>query len=116
MNPLTSQNWLLSLGTFLPIAGVVVLLLIPNKEERLIKQAALITALATVAVGVWTLIKFDYDKAGAQQFFVSTDWIKPIRVTYSMGLDGISLPLYILSMVITLLVIIYSFDHIPAPG
>jgi NADH-quinone oxidoreductase subunit M len=33
-----------------------------------------------------------------------------------IGLDGISLPMYFLSMVITLLVIIYSWNHIPNPG
>jgi NADH-quinone oxidoreductase subunit M len=43
-------------------------------------------------------------------------WIEPIKATYTIGLDGISLPLYILSMVITLLVMIYSWDHIPEPG
>ncbi len=113
---ITSQTWLLSLGTFLPVAGVVLLLLIPNREERLIKQTALATAAATLAVGIYTLVQFSYDKAASQQFFVSVDWIKPIRVTYSIGLDGISLPLYLLSMLITLLVIVYSMDHIPHPG
>ena len=33
-----------------------------------------------------------------------------------MGIDGMSLPLYILTMVITLMVIIYSWNHIPEPG
>src|SRR5881392_2759615 len=84
---LTSHNWILSVGTFLPIAGVLLLMIIPKKEELLIKQVA-----------------------------VSTSWIKPIRATYTIGLDGISLPLYILSMIITLLVMIYSWNHIPEPG
>ena len=116
LNTLTAQNWLLSVGTFLPIAGVVLLLLVPNKQELLIKQVALLTAVATMAVGVYTLFRFKYNQSGSLQFFVSTDWIKPIRTTYSIGLDGISLPLYILSMLITLVVIIYSWDHVPSPG
>jgi hypothetical protein len=41
---------------------------------------------------------------------------QPIKAHYTIGLDGISLPLYFLSMVITLLVMIYSWDHVPAPG
>ena len=116
MNTLTSQNWLLSLGTFLPMAGVLILLFVPTRDELMIKQVALGTAIATLGVGIYTLIRFDYDQAGAQQFFVSTNWIKPIRATYTMGLDGISLPLYFLSMVITVLVMIYSWNHIPEPG
>ena len=43
-------------------------------------------------------------------------WIDAIRCRFIMGCDGMSLPLYILTMVITVLVIIYSWDHIPDPG
>ena len=116
MNTLTSNDWILSLGTFLPLAGVLVLLFIPSREELLIKQVAVLTAAATLAVGIWTLALFDYGKADVQQFAVNSSWIKPSAATYPIGLDGISLPLYILSMVITLLVIIYSWDHFPEPG
>ncbi|HEX3088334.1 MAG TPA: NADH-quinone oxidoreductase subunit M, partial [Ilumatobacteraceae bacterium] len=58
----------------------------------------------------------DYGQAEKQQFFTTNSWISPIKATYTIGLDGISLPLYFLSMVITLLVMIYSWDHVPAPG
>jgi NADH-quinone oxidoreductase subunit M len=116
MNTLTSNNWILSLGTFLPIAGVIVMMFIPKQEEALIKGVAILTAAATLVVGIVTLCLFKYNHADLQQFAVSTSWIKPIRATYTIGLDGISLPLYILSMVITLLVMIYSWNHVPEPG
>src|SRR6476620_7250090 len=116
MNTLSDNNWLLSVGTFLPLAGVLVMLFIPRREESLIKGVGIATAAATLLVGIYTLIQFDYGQASKQQFFASTDWIRPIRATYTVGLDGISLPLYLLSMVITLLVMIYSWDHIPSPG
>ena len=111
------QNWLLSLGTFLPLAGVLIMLFIPKNREDLSKTVALGTALATLAVGVYTLIQFNYDKSGELQFAVDQKtWISPIKATYSIGLDGISLPLYFLSMVITVLVMIYSWNHVPNPG
>jgi NADH-quinone oxidoreductase subunit M len=50
------------------------------------------------------------------QFVAQHDWISVIKSSYYIGLDGISLPLYFLSMVITLLVMIYSWNHVPAPG
>jgi NADH-quinone oxidoreductase subunit M len=50
------------------------------------------------------------------QFVDEKTWIPLIKSSYYIGLDGISLPLYFLSMVITLLVVIYSLDHIPSPG
>ena len=116
MEVLRDQNWLLSLGTFLPLAGVLVMLFIPKKEELLHKQVALVTALATLGVGVYTLTQFNYDQSQHLQFFASTDWISVIKSGYTIGLDGISLPLYFLSMVITVLVMVYSWDHVPSPG
>jgi NADH-quinone oxidoreductase subunit M len=50
------------------------------------------------------------------QFVAEHQWIPLIKSSYLIGLDGISLPLYILSMVITLLVVIYSLNHVPDPG
>ena len=116
MEVIRDANWVLSVGTFLPIVGVLVLLVVPKGEEQLIKLVALLTSIATVAVGVYTLMKFDFDSAGQMQFVAQTDWIPIIKSTYFIGLDGISLPLYFLSMVITLLVVVYSWNHVPAPG
>jgi NADH-quinone oxidoreductase subunit M len=113
---LQNQQWLLSLGTFLPLAGVLVMLFIPKDDEASAKGVALLTAVATLAVGVYTLTQFDYGRAETLQFFTTNDWINPIKATYTIGLDGISLPLYFLSMVITVLVMIYSWDHVPSPG
>ncbi|MSV80945.1 MAG: NADH-quinone oxidoreductase subunit M, partial [Actinobacteria bacterium] len=98
------QQWLLSLGTFLPLAGVLVMLFIPKKDEAMAKGVALLTAVATLGVGIYTLVKFDYGQSQKLQFFTTNKWISPIKATYTIGLDGISLPLYILSMVITVLV------------
>lgn len=116
MDVLQDQQWLLSIGTFLPLLGVAIMLFIPKRNELATKQVALATAVATLAVGVYTLIQFDYGQSAKLQFFTTNAWIRPIRATYTIGLDGISLPLYFLSMVITVLVMIYSWNHIPSPG
>jgi NADH-quinone oxidoreductase subunit M len=50
------------------------------------------------------------------QFVAETEWISVIKSSYFIGIDGIALPLYILSMVITVLVMIYSWNHVPEPG
>jgi NADH-quinone oxidoreductase subunit M len=116
MEFISDQNWVLSVGTFLPLAGVLLMLFIPRRNELLIKQVALGTALLTLAVGIYTLTQFDYDQSEKLQFYADVEWIEVIRSNYTIGLDGISLPLYFLSMVITVLVMIYSWDHIPEPG
>jgi NADH:ubiquinone oxidoreductase subunit 4 (subunit M) len=71
---------------------------------------ALVTALATLGVGFFTLTQFDFDQAGKLQFFAETEWIKVISSNYTIGLDGMSLPLYFLSMVVTVLVMVYSVE------
>ena len=116
MQVLSDHNWVLTVGTFLPLVGVLIMLFIPKSDEVLAKSVAIGTAAATLAVGVYTLTVFNFDKAGNMQFVAEHEWIKVIKSSYLIGLDGISLPLYFLSMVITLLVMIYSWDHVPAPG
>jgi len=116
MEMLRDANWVLSVGTFLPLVGVVLLLGVPKANEQMVKMVALLTSIATLAVGIFTLTKFNFDKAGSMQFVTEHQWIPLIKSSYLIGLDGISLPLYILSMVITLLVVIYSLNHVPDPG
>lgn len=116
MEVLSDHNWVLSVGTFLPLVGVLIMLFIPKADEALAKAVGIITAAATLAVGIFTLVKFNYDKADQMQFVADVEWISVIKSSYAIGLDGISLPLYFLSMVITLLVMIYSWNHVPSPG
>ena len=116
MDVISTNSWLVTVGTFLPLAGVLVMMFIPRGQELLHKQIALVTMLATTGFGIATLVNFDYDNAGKLQFFANAKWIPVIKSNYTIGLDGMSLPLYILSMVVTLLVVVYSLDHIPEPG
>jgi NADH-quinone oxidoreductase subunit M len=111
-----SDNFLLTLGTFLPMVGVLVMMFIPGTQERLHKEISILTSGATLAVGIWTLAMFDYDRAAVLQFAVDEAWIDVINSNYTVGMDGISLPLYILSMAVTFLVVIYSWDNMPEAG
>ncbi len=108
-------DWGLSLMVFLPVAGALVMMLIPKAEEQLHKVVALGTSLASAAVGVWLLVDFDYDNAAKLQYVVNRSWIEVISSRYIVGLDGLSLPLVALTLLITPLVIIYSWHHFPEP-
>ena len=116
MQTLTDQNWLLSVGVFLPLLGVLVMLFIPRGEEALVKTVGIVTAGATLAIGIYTLFAFNYGESQNLQFFVDAEWIPVIKAGYTIGLDGISLPLYFLSMAVTFLVMIYSWDNMPEAG
>ena len=109
------HDWALTLAIFLPAVGLGILLMLPKGEEQMAKVVALGTSLVTLAVGVGILADFDYDKAGKLQFGVNEAWISVIKARYHLGVDGISLPMLILSMFITVLCIIYSWNHFPEP-
>jgi NADH-quinone oxidoreductase subunit M len=110
------NDWGLSLAVFLPLVGVAVMLLIPRAEEHLHKVVALVTSLAVLVIGVLLVTNFDYDRTGELQFLVDKAWIPVINSRYIVGLDGISLPLLALTMVVVPLCIIYSWKHLPSPG
>jgi len=108
------KDWALTVGVFLPLVGAAVMMLVPRANEELHKLLALVTSLATLGVGVYLLAEFDYDSS-ALQFTKSTKWIDVINARYDVGIDGISLPLLVLSMFVVVLVIIYSWNHFPEP-
>jgi NADH-quinone oxidoreductase subunit M len=109
------NGWGLSLAVFLPLLGAAVVMLLPKRNEHLIKVTALVTSLAVALVGVLMFTNFDYDDAGALQFFVDKAWIPVINSRYIVGMDGISLPLIALTMLVVPLCIIYSWNHFPEP-
>ncbi len=110
------NDWGLTAVTFVPLVGALVLMAIPAAEERLIKQVALLASLAAMVIGGLLLLDFDYGNAGALQYVVDARWIEVINSRYILGLDGISLPLMALTLVVVPLCVIYSWDHIPEPG
>src|SRR3954470_5883916 len=109
------DHWALSLAIFLPMAGALVLMVLPRESEDTLKGVALVTSLATLGVGVYLLFAFDYDNVKGHQFAVNRGWIDVINSRYHIFIDGISLPLLVLSMFITVLCVIYSWNHFPEP-
>ena len=110
------DDWGLSLGTFLPVLGAVILIFIPSAQERAIKATGTLFALLALAAGILVLLRFDYGSAGSLQFEVNASWISQIDARYHIGVDGMSLPLFILSLLVSLLCMIYSWWHVPEPG
>ncbi|MFN3257195.1 MAG: NuoM family protein [Ilumatobacter sp.] len=117
MNNLTDNNWLLSVGTFLPLLGALAIMFGTSRDDdRTPKVIGIVTAAVTMVIGIITLVLFDYGQSEKLQFFVDVEWISVISSNYTIGLDGISLPLYFLSMVVTFLVMIYTWDNMPDAG
>ena len=110
------NDWGLTLVTFVPLIGALVMMAVPAAEEQLLKQVALLASLVALVIGGLLLLDFDYGDAGALQYVVDARWIDVINSRYILGLDGISLPLMALTLVVIPLCVIYSWNHIPEPG
>ncbi len=109
------DNASLTVAVFLPAVGAVALGLIPKKLETAIKSAAIGISAVTLLIGVYIAGRFDYAKGGDPQLEQVHQWIPVINSRYHVFIDGIGLPMFLLSMLVTLLCMIYSWNHWPEP-
>ncbi len=99
---------LLSVQVFLPLAGVLVLMLVPKEQEKFIKWFAAIVSFAAMLLSFYLYWAFDQNAVG-MQFEEQYSWIPQIGASYHIGLDGLSLPMVVLTTLLTFLSIVYSF-------
>src|SRR5437870_6439550 len=102
---------LLSIVVFTPLAGFVILLLIPGSQKGLIKLWANITAFAGFLVSLPLVTRFDR-QAGSFQMMEKVDWIPSLGAKYLVGIDGISLLLVMLTTLVSFLAILSSWNAI----
>lgn len=105
-----SDVLLLSLIIFLPsIGALLIALLVDGKSVQTLRWLNLGFSTATFGLTVW--LGFQYDsQAGGVQFASSSEWIPAWNIFYRLGVDGISLPLVILSGLISVLAAIASWS------
>jgi NADH-quinone oxidoreductase subunit M len=104
---------LLSIVTFLPLIGVLLILALPGQGERLAKNARWIALIATiidlvVSVVIWA--NFDGSSA-AFQFEERANWLG-FGISYHMGVDGISVLFVVLTAGLMPFCILASWDAI----
>lgn len=74
------------------------------------KYAALIGSLIPLVISLQIFREFDRT-TNVMQFVESYDWVPAIGVKYTVGLDGIGLPLVLLTTIVTVMVVIYSWGE-----
>lgn len=67
-------------------------------------------SLATLGLTIYAYLNFESSTA-AMQFFESMTWIPSLGVNYSVGIDGISMPLILLNAIVIPLLILYSWKE-----
>jgi NADH-quinone oxidoreductase subunit M len=89
---------ILSIVTFLPLIGALVMLLIPDREgnRRLFSWGAVAISVITFLLSLLLLVGFD-SATGQMRHQIYIDWIPSLNASYLMGVDGISLWLVLLN-------------------
>ena len=103
-----STNHLLTLILFAPTAAALVLLFLPTEQVKLLRWFALVASLIPLmlALVVWII---STGRAGFQ-FEEKVAWYPALNSRYHLGVDGISLPMVLLTTLLTPLAILASFS------
>ncbi len=105
-------DWpILSLTIWIPIIGGVLVLGSGDRAPGITKWTALVASIITFLVSIPLYTGFDTSTA-SMQFVEHAAWIPAFNINYHLGIDGISMPLILLTTFITILVIIAGWEVI----
>jgi NADH-quinone oxidoreductase subunit M len=103
------MNLLTSMG-LLPLIGAGLIALLPVTNAKLVKQSALLVSLLVAALGITMTVGFDRGATGFQ-YVERYSWIPSLGISYQLGIDGISLILILLSVLLVPIVILAGWNE-----
>ena len=112
---MTWENSAITITTFLPVLGAIVIVLMPKDKDRAIRGLGIAITGVALALSLAIAVGFDYAVDGLQ-YVLDVSWIRAIGVRYHVGIDGISMPLYVLTFLLSFLCAIYTWRYVPDPG
>jgi len=103
----------LTLLTFFPLVGIVVLFFLPKEQKDTLRWTALITSLITFLLSLWVLALFDSSDPDLQ-LVAKYDWITVAgwNIQYYLGVDGLSILLVLLTGFLTPISILSTWTSI----
>ncbi len=107
ISPENILNWIL----FTPLAGALLILVIPGTRRNIIRLVSNLTTLAGFLVSLPLVWWFDNSQTGFQ-FTISAEWIPSLGVRYELGMDGISFLLVLLTTLLGFIAVLSSWSFI----
>src|SRR5712692_2535484 len=98
----------LTLITFVPIVGMVLILALPNASKEAFKWIAAAATVPQLAIALYLYAHFD-TTTSAVQFAEKTVWMPSYNINYFMGVDGISISMVLLTALIMFISVFASF-------
>jgi NADH-quinone oxidoreductase subunit M len=116
----TALQYVLAAIVVLPLLGAVGALLPPppglrgrGPDQAVLRHGVTVTG-AVLVLSVVLAVGFDHDHPARMQATTDLNWIPALRIHLHLGVDGISLPLLVLSALLTFLCALYSYFCPPA--
>ncbi|RMF06418.1 MAG: NADH-quinone oxidoreductase subunit M [Candidatus Neomarinimicrobiota bacterium] len=103
------QTHILSWLIWLPVAGIVAMMFVPRERKDIIKVIAAVATGLQTWVAVILLLNYD-SSLGTFQFLEKMDWIPAFHIHYSLGVDGLSLPMVLLTPLLSFLAVFVSWN------
>ena len=101
---------LLSWILWMPIIGVLGILFIPKAKENAIRMWALLNTAITMVLACKLWMGFDNSIAGMQDAFtIKMKWIEQFHINYHLAVDGISMPMILLTSLLLFLCVLCSW-------
>ncbi|AKB24441.1 NADH:ubiquinone oxidoreductase subunit M [Methanosarcina sp. MTP4] len=97
-----------SLLILVPLIFAAVTFFTKTKEQA--AGMGLLGSLVTLGITLYAYMNFDSSTA-AMQFFESMEWIPSLGISYTVGIDGISMPLILLNAIVIPLLVVYSWSE-----
>ncbi|SMB95392.1 NADH dehydrogenase subunit M [Thermanaeromonas toyohensis ToBE] len=92
-----------------PVIGIILILFIPEREQLTIKITAAVATFVSLVLSIYAYAAYD-QVAGGLQFLEDRSWIPALGVNYSVGVDGISLPMVLLTALVIFTGVFASWD------
>lgn len=113
---------ILSLITFLPVLGMILILFIPKEQPKTVKYLSLAITSIQVVLAIILLANYNYNLAGVYEeksfqfiekfrwiHITGISWLGTVKVDYFLGIDGISMPMVILTAIVSFIATISSW-------
>ncbi|MBI4405375.1 MAG: NADH-quinone oxidoreductase subunit M [Deltaproteobacteria bacterium] len=99
---------MLSWITFIPLIGMGIILLLPRNNANLVRWTSLISTTIPLLLGFGLFAKFDRGSAAAQ-FVERVPWIPAFNIEYFIGVDGLSVAMVLLTVLLCFICVIASW-------
>jgi NADH-quinone oxidoreductase subunit M len=99
---------ILSIIVFTPLVAGLLILLFPAERKTEIKATALAASLVSFLLSAWLFFAYDQNVAG-YQFTQKFDWLPAMGISYSVGVDGFSIPMVLLTGIVGLCGVMISW-------